>query len=312
MAYVYALDPATPAGGEAASLGAGRIRDVKSAMIERVNSRFVDVDDDPWIIKSPVSGGNTESLVPTADNTNVLGTALLRFSEVQAVAFFGDGSNLTSLDAAELASGTVPNARLTGAYTGVTGLGVLAADLLFTDATYDVGKSGATRPRDGFFSRNLSVGGLLTLIGGQISFPATQVPSADANTLDDYEEGTWQPGIGGTTTYTGTREGRYIKIGRLVWVTGYFTINSIGSGNNAEIMNLPFTGANNVGRSGFGLGYLSGLKHSYVMLNLAAVANTTEAAFYGMTAAATEAPLTDAMQDGTVIGGFGGCYEAAA
>lgn len=32
------------------------------------------------------------------------------------------------------------------------------ADLLFTDATYDIGKSGATRPRDGFFSRNLTVG----------------------------------------------------------------------------------------------------------------------------------------------------------
>jgi hypothetical protein len=26
-----------------------------------------------------------------------------------------------------------------------------------------------------------------------ITFPATQVPSADANTLDDYEEGTWTP-----------------------------------------------------------------------------------------------------------------------
>lgn len=33
------------------------------------------------------------------------------------------------------------------------------ADLLFTDATYDIGKSGATRPRDGFFSRHLTVGG---------------------------------------------------------------------------------------------------------------------------------------------------------
>lgn len=36
------------------------------------------------------------------------------------------------------------------------------ADILFTDALYDVGKSGATRPRDGFFSRNLGIGGSLT------------------------------------------------------------------------------------------------------------------------------------------------------
>ena len=36
--------------------------------------------------------------------------------------------------------------------------GTLTGDLLFTDATYDIGKSGATRPRDGFLSRNLTVG----------------------------------------------------------------------------------------------------------------------------------------------------------
>lgn len=35
----------------------------------------------------------------------------------------------------------------------------LAHDLLFTDATYDIGKTGATRPRDGFFSRNMTIGG---------------------------------------------------------------------------------------------------------------------------------------------------------
>lgn len=34
----------------------------------------------------------------------------------------------------------------------------LAHDLKFTDATYDIGKSGATRPRDGFFSRDVTVG----------------------------------------------------------------------------------------------------------------------------------------------------------
>jgi hypothetical protein len=41
--------------------------------------------------------------------------------------------------------------------------------------------------------------GVLTL-GAGIQFPATQVSSADANTLDDYEEGTWTPTIGGSST----------------------------------------------------------------------------------------------------------------
>lgn len=44
----------------------------------------------------------------------------------------------------------------------------LGMDLLFTDATYDIGKSGATRPRDGFFSRNLVVGGT-GLFGGALT-----------------------------------------------------------------------------------------------------------------------------------------------
>src|SRR5678815_603330 len=37
---------------------------------------------------------------------------------------------------------------------------------------------------------------------GQYAFPSTQTPSSDPNTLDDYEEGTWTPSVGGTATYT--------------------------------------------------------------------------------------------------------------
>jgi hypothetical protein len=41
----------------------------------------------------------------------------------------------------------------------------ITQDLLFTDDTYDIGKSGATRPRDGFFSRNTVVGGTMGVTG---------------------------------------------------------------------------------------------------------------------------------------------------
>jgi len=41
---------------------------------------------------------------------------------LSATAFTGDGSGLTSLDASNLSSGTVPDARITGAYTGITDL----------------------------------------------------------------------------------------------------------------------------------------------------------------------------------------------
>jgi hypothetical protein len=65
-------------------------------------------------------------------------------------------------------------------------------------------------------------GGVLKLSGG-ITFPATAVAASDANTLDDYEEGTWTPNQGSGLTVVGTfsSSGRYIKIGSLVCVTGY-------------------------------------------------------------------------------------------
>jgi hypothetical protein len=93
-------------------------------------------------------------------------------------------------------------------------------------------------------------GGVLQLKSG-ITFPATQSASTDANTLDDYEEGTWTMGIafgGGTTgiTYT-VNTGRYIKIGSSVTVTGFLLLSSKGSSTgNATLTGLPYTvGAGN-------------------------------------------------------------------
>lgn len=84
---------------------------------------------------------------------------------------------------------------------------------------------------------------------GQIKFPATANPSADANTLDDYEEGTWTPtligsGTAGTQTYT-AQVGRYTKIGRLVFIQGRVAISAKDGAmaGNALIGGLPFAAA---------------------------------------------------------------------
>jgi hypothetical protein len=53
----------------------------------------------------------------------------------------------------------------------------ITQDLLFTDATYDLGKSGATRPRDIFLSRNATVGGSTTLTGALIGNDTTDSTS---------------------------------------------------------------------------------------------------------------------------------------
>ena len=87
--------------------------------------------------------------------------------------------------------------------------------------------------------------------GAGITFPATASASSDANTLDDYEEGTWTPTLafgGGSTgiTYTARRVGFYTKIGRLVTVNFFLSPSNIGSSTGtATITGLPFQAANN-------------------------------------------------------------------
>jgi hypothetical protein len=85
--------------------------------------------------------------------------------------------------------------------------------------------------------------------GAGITFPATQSASTDANTLDDYEEGTWTPVIAdaasGGNTGTFTNNGAtYTKIGRQVTLQAYLNaINTTGmtAGNAFYVRGLPFT-----------------------------------------------------------------------
>ena len=79
---------------------------------------------------------------------------------------------------------------------------------------------------------------------GQIKFPATQNASANANTLDDYEEGTWTPTVAssiGTITTISVKAGIYTKIGNKVFLQGYFNITNNGTGaGSIAVTNLPF------------------------------------------------------------------------
>jgi len=80
---------------------------------------------------------------------------------------------------------------------------------------------------------------------GGITFPGTQNASDDANTLDDYEEGTWTATItvdGGTMTLDAANNtGSYVKIGRLVHVQGFFTVDSdSASAGYIGLSGLPF------------------------------------------------------------------------
>jgi hypothetical protein len=80
--------------------------------------------------------------------------------------------------------------------------------------------------------------------GAGITFPATQSASTDANTLDDYEEGTWTPVITDGTNNATMAVGNgatYTKIGRSVTVNGACFTSSLGSVTSiVRISGLPF------------------------------------------------------------------------
>ena len=144
---------------------------------------------------------------------------------------------------------------------------------------------------------------------GQIKFPASQNASSNANTLDDYEEGTWTPVLTFDTpgdlavVYT-TQVGSYTKIGRTVFanfaiLTSSFTHTTASGQQN--ITGLPFTSANVAGYVWMGALAWQGItKANYTNVNVALTNNSTALFFYASgsgqslaTIAAGDTPTTN-------------------
>ena len=73
--------------------------------------------------------------------------------------------------------------------------------------------------------------------------------NTDANTLDDYEEGTWSPtirGESGTEPTQGTHTAKYVKVGQLVHIEARMVINTDNGGSGLEVAGLPFVTDNAV------------------------------------------------------------------
>ena len=84
--------------------------------------------------------------------------------------------------------------------------------------------------------------------------------NTDANTLDDYEEGTWvgtfTDGSNDCTMHATYRNGYYTKVGNIVHISGYFQCASLGSASgNIHMKGLPFTNVNDTaGYAGMAVG----------------------------------------------------------
>lgn len=152
--------------------------------------------------------------------------------------------------------------------SSLTSLGTIAS-LVATTADINAGTVdaviGATTPAQGTFTD-------LILTNGQINFPDTQNSSSDANTLDDYEEGTFTPTIAGATvagsqTYD-IQTGTYTKIGNLVTLSVDIRMSALDGATDGiiEIRGLPFASKAGPLRSGL-MGFFSSLAGNVVWVS---------------------------------------------
>ena len=180
-----------------------------------------------------LNASTTAGLVQTADTSGVLALQTAGTTAVNVDASQNVGIGTASPDAKLRIDGTNGARVRFGFTTGGLDYGIYQSDQGGVDANYFANNVGIGVPAPACI---LDISGSA---GGQIKFPATQNASSDANTLDDYEEGTWTPSIGGNATYTG-QSGRYTKIGNFVSALCDMTINVIGTGSTSTVSGLPF------------------------------------------------------------------------
>ena len=219
------------------------------------------------ILGTPTSGNfSTGTFTWPTFNQNTTGTAA-GLSATLAVASGGTGqtsytngqllignSTGNTLTKATLTAGT--NVTITNAAGAITiaasgggggSPGGSTTQVQYNNAGAFGGISGVTT--DGTrmtASTTIGVGGATPSTSGSgITFPATQSDSTNANTLDDYEEGTFTPTLtsgSGTLTAVSVGTGLYTKVGNLVTIICRPVITTNGTGaTSIRIGGFPFS-----------------------------------------------------------------------
>ena len=153
------------------------------------------------------------------------------------------------------------------------GLFIQSASGVSSLVSHDGSSYDAVRIRSGGADANsltVQTSGDVTVGAGDIVFGTAgkgivlgATSNTDANTLDDYEEGTWTPTLIGTGGGTGTwasSVNTYTKVGRAVHITAYLNCTSLGNmSNGVTIGGLPFTNASAGGYQALATGAATGL-----------------------------------------------------
>ncbi|MDP6584406.1 MAG: hypothetical protein QF535_07100, partial [Anaerolineales bacterium] len=196
----------------------------------------------------------------------------------------------TDLDFSTSAHGLVPKGTNTGNFLKDDGTWAAAGTALTTDIVFSAAGKGICL-------------GVTT--------------NTDANTLDDYEEGTWTPMITDLTndaTMNASFGGSYTKIGRIVIVSGIIGTTSLGSVSGAiSISGLPFAvaaGWNSMGAiavsTGGGLAITAG---QMVGLKPTGGSATAPLALWDLTVGSSDMYDIEWTDDGSIT--IGGTYLAA-
>ena len=231
----------------------------------------------------PIANGGTNSSTALSGSTIMIsnGTAIVQGAAGTTTTLLhgnaGGAPTYTAVSLTADVTGTLPVAN------GGTGI----ASLTVNRVPYGNNTSPFQSASDFTFD------GSLFTIPGQIAFPATQFPSSNANTLDDYEEGTWTPVIGGGGGTSGqtyaTQIGRYVKVGIIVHCDFRIVFSNKGTITaGVELQGLPFTIENTTGYNPvISIGYWTALATTQVWVSGVGVFNGVTGLIYGATAAAT-------------------------
>jgi hypothetical protein len=227
--------------------------DGTAALTQVIASTFGGTGNGFTKISGPTTAERTKTMRDATDTVLELGgsytptgtwTSMTMVTPTLGVATATSINKVTFTQPATAATLTILNNKTFAVNHSLTLAGTDSTTMTFPTTSATIARTDAANT----FTGTQTFPGLVDVTNGQIKFPAAQNASADVNTLDDYEEGSFPsaPTItfgGGSTGITyGAQAGHYVVIGKMVFYSISLVLTSKGSSTGvALINNLPFT-----------------------------------------------------------------------